>query len=92
ASTSRQVGATLGVAVIGSVLAVGTVSAGGGSEIANQIGGILRNGETVWWIVAGCGVAVVALGILTTGPWARATAVRTARLTAPDLRSQDIEP
>jgi len=85
ASTSRQVGATLGVAVIGSVLAAGTVSAGGGSEIADQIGGILRNGETVWWIVAGCGVAVAALGVLTTGPWARATAARTARLTAPDL-------
>jgi hypothetical protein len=31
-----------------------------------------------WWIVAGCGAAVVLLGIITTGPRARATAERTS--------------
>jgi EmrB/QacA subfamily drug resistance transporter len=27
-----------------------------------------------WWIIAGCGLAILALGILTTGPWAARTA------------------
>jgi hypothetical protein len=31
-----------------------------------------------WWIVFGCGLAVLALGLLTTGRWARGTAERTA--------------
>ncbi|NLU65928.1 MFS transporter [Streptomyces sp. HNM0574] len=55
ASTSRQVGSALGVAVIGAALAAG------------------RSG-TGWWIITGCGLAVLALGFLTTGRRARATA------------------
>jgi len=45
ASTSRQVGAALGVALIGAFA---------GSAVG-------------WWIIAGCGVAVVVLGVVTTG-------------------------
>jgi hypothetical protein len=38
-----------------------------------------------WWIVAACGAIVLVLGIVTTGPWARRTAARTAaRLEAAD--------
>ena len=70
ASTSRQVGMSLGVAVVGAVaVPAGALAGGSGGEIA-AIG---------WWIVAGCGALVLALGLLTTSAWARATATRTAR-------------
>ena len=70
ASTSRQVGVTLGVAVVGSV-------------VTSALHGPLRAGFTQashvgWWVVAGCGTAVLLIGLLTTGRWARATAARTA--------------
>jgi EmrB/QacA subfamily drug resistance transporter len=70
ASTSRQVGSSLGVAVIGSA----TISALHGPfkldfATASHMG---------WWIVTGCGVAVLALGLLVSGAWARETARRTA--------------
>jgi EmrB/QacA subfamily drug resistance transporter len=72
ASTSRQVGAALGVAVVGSVLSSG-------------LAGPLRTGfaaasQPAWWIVAGCGVVVLGVGALTSGQWAVATTVRTAHL------------
>jgi EmrB/QacA subfamily drug resistance transporter len=70
ASTSRQIGVTLGVAVVGSV-------------VASALHGPLRAGFTQashagWWIIAGCGAAVLLIGLLTSGRWARATATRTA--------------
>ncbi|MFE3450874.1 MFS transporter [Nonomuraea sp. NPDC059194] len=64
ASTSRQVGVSLGVAVIGSVIAA--------------TGPASSAGVAAWWIIAGCGAAVLAIGVLTTGAWATATADRTA--------------
>ena len=75
ASTSRQVGTSLGVAVMGSVL-------------ADNLRGPLHTGfvaasQPGWWIVAGCGVIIGILGIVTTGPWARRTAARTAELLEP---------
>jgi hypothetical protein len=33
-----------------------------------------------WWILTACGLAVLALGALTSGRWARGTAERTADL------------
>jgi EmrB/QacA subfamily drug resistance transporter len=72
ASTSRQVGAALGVAVVGSVLSSG---------LAGPLRtGFATAGHTAWWIVAGCGLAVVGIGALSTGPWAVGTAERTAHL------------
>ncbi|MGP3976589.1 MFS transporter [Streptomyces sp. 8N114] len=73
ASTSRQVGTSLGVAVIGAVTASATVTGGGatGSFVADQ--------RMAWWIIAACGLAVLVLGALTTGRRARATAERAAR-------------
>ncbi|MFC4516484.1 MULTISPECIES: DHA2 family efflux MFS transporter permease subunit [Streptomyces] len=68
ASTSRQVGTSLGVAVIGATAAAGT-------------------GVTGWWIVTGCGLAVLALGTITTGRWAARTAERAA--TGLDRNSPD---
>ncbi|MDR6973744.1 EmrB/QacA subfamily drug resistance transporter [Streptomyces sp. 3330] len=80
ASTSRQLGQTLGVAVIGAVLAAGvTSSAYRDTFVSAAVPG--------WWILAGCGVVVLALGAVTTGPWARRTAELTARrLDSPEVR------
>ncbi|MFB0617334.1 MFS transporter [Streptomyces sp. AGS-58] len=72
ASTSRQLGQTLGVAVIGAVLASGI----GSSSYRHTFVAAARPG---WWILAGCGLAVLVLGLLTSGRWARRTAERTAR-------------
>jgi len=78
ASTSRQVGQSLGVAVIGSVV----TSAVHGSTTFTEAS------HTGWWITVGCGLAVLLLGILTTGGWARGTAARNAaRLIPEDVRT-----
>jgi EmrB/QacA subfamily drug resistance transporter len=71
ASTSRQLGSTLGVAVIGAVLAAGV----GSAPYREAFVAAARPG---WWILTFCGAAVLALGALTTGAWARRTAERTA--------------
>ncbi|MCX4551245.1 MULTISPECIES: MFS transporter [unclassified Streptomyces] len=73
ASTSRQIGSTLGVAVIGAVLA----SAVHGASYTSEFTSVSR---TAWWIITGCGVAVLAVGLLTSGRWARRSALRTAEL------------
>ncbi|HZW43383.1 MAG TPA: MFS transporter [Dermatophilaceae bacterium] len=72
ASTSRQVGMALGVAVVGSVLSSGLVGPlKTGFASASQPG---------WWIVAGCGASVFGIGALTTGRWALGTATRIEHL------------
>ncbi|HXW44296.1 MAG TPA: DHA2 family efflux MFS transporter permease subunit [Streptosporangiaceae bacterium] len=71
ASTSRQIGSSLGVAIIGSA----TISALHGS-IHTHFAAASHAG---WWIVAGCGLAVLFLGLLVSGHWARQTAVLTAQ-------------
>ncbi|MFI6204981.1 MFS transporter [Streptomyces sp. NPDC051041] len=76
ASTSRQLGQTLGVAVVGAVLAAGV----GSSSYRDVFVAAARPG---WWILAGCGLAVLVLGVLTTGPWARRTAERAAERLRP---------
>jgi EmrB/QacA subfamily drug resistance transporter len=80
ASTSRQLGQTLGVAVVGAVLAAGvSTSSYRETFVSAAVPG--------WWILTGCGLAVIVLGVVTTGPWARRTAERTAqRLQAPEIR------
>ena len=71
ASTSRQLGSTLGVAVVGAALASGLgTSSYRKAFVSASVPG--------WWILVGCGVVVFVLGALTTGRWARATAERTA--------------
>ncbi|HET6861230.1 MAG TPA: MFS transporter [Streptomyces sp.] len=77
ASTSRQIGQTLGVAVIGAVLAAGVH----GSSYED---GFVAASRPAWWIIAGCGLCVLLVGALTSGRWARASALRTAdRLSGP---------
>jgi EmrB/QacA subfamily drug resistance transporter len=70
ASTSRQVGAALGVAIIGSVVT---------SRVTGPLGAGLAGASHVGWaIVVGCGVAIMVLGLLTTTRAARRTAEETA--------------
>jgi EmrB/QacA subfamily drug resistance transporter len=75
ASTSRQVGTALGVAVLG-------------SAVLSALHGPLRPGfagasHVGWWIIAGCGAMILLLAIITTGRWAQATAERAATRITP---------
>jgi EmrB/QacA subfamily drug resistance transporter len=69
-SASRQVGQSLGVAVAGSLLDT--------SMQGTMRAGFIGASRPAWWIVAGCGYAVLVLGVVTTSRWAEATAARTA--------------
>ncbi|MEV8324240.1 MFS transporter [Kitasatospora sp. NPDC056731] len=69
ASTSRQIGQSLGVAVVGALMAGGAYA---------HTAAFTDAGRTAWWIIAGCGAAVLVTGTLTSGRWARETALRTA--------------
>jgi EmrB/QacA subfamily drug resistance transporter len=74
ASTSRQVGQTLGVAVAGAIAAAGAVKVGPG---------FVQASHTVWWLVAGCGATIVLLGLISTTNRANASAARALSLTPP---------
>ncbi|WP_275294265.1 MFS transporter [Amycolatopsis sp. La24] len=65
ASTSRQVGQTLGVAVAGTILAAAATP--------------LTGYATAWWAVAGGTTLIIALAVLATTAWARAGAERVTR-------------
>ena len=71
ASTSRQVGQTLGVAVVGAVAAGGVTGTVGRAFIGAS--------HTGWWIVVGCGVAVFVLGLASTTSRAKTSARTTAK-------------
>jgi MFS family permease len=68
ASTSRQVGVTLGVAVCGAI-AGGTATAAIGPGFAAAT-------HPAWWLMTAFGVAILALGAVTTTERAMATAAR----------------
>jgi EmrB/QacA subfamily drug resistance transporter len=72
ASTSRQIGSALGVAVVGSIL-----TAGLHGPIAS---GFATATRPAWWLVTAMGVIVFALALVTTGRAGRASAARTAEL------------
>ena len=70
ASTTRQVGSSLGVALAG-------------SAVTTALHGSLRTGfvhasHAGWLITAVFGVLVLVTGLVTSGRWAQATAARTA--------------
>ncbi len=71
ASTSRQIGQTLGVALFGALAGSGTGVVSRAFPAATHVS---------WWIVIGIGACIVALGLISTSAWARGTARRTARL------------
>jgi len=64
-SSSRQLGQSLGVAVVGSVLAA--------SLRGSMHAGFLGAAHAGWWIMAGCGYMVLVLGIISTTSWAKST-------------------
>ena len=70
ASTSRQIGTSLGVAITGSILA------------ANLHGPLRARfvpaSHADWLLLAGCGAAIMVLALVTNGRWAQQTAARTA--------------
>ena len=68
ASTSRQVGAALGVATAGTV--VGT-SYASGADFATAT-------HPIWWIMTGCGAIVLLIGWLSNTAWARASTEQVA--------------
>jgi EmrB/QacA subfamily drug resistance transporter len=71
ASTGRQTGTTLGVAISGTI--VGSALARGGMAFTSAAHG-------VWWMVLGLGLGVLALGLVSTGRWAQDSAGRAAAL------------
>jgi EmrB/QacA subfamily drug resistance transporter len=71
ASTGRQTGTTLGVAISGTI--VGSALARGGMAFTSAEHG-------VWWLVLGLGAVIMVLGLLSTGRWASGTAGRAAAL------------
>jgi len=70
ASTSRQVGAALGVAVAGTVV---TARHADHSDFT-------RATHPIWWIMAGCGAAVMLLGWLSNTAWSHSSVKRVASL------------
>ena len=79
-STSRQVGTSLGVAIAGSILAA-------------NLHGSLRAGfvpasHAAWLLLAGCGAAIMLLGLVANSQWAARTAARTAA----DYDHADVRP
>jgi EmrB/QacA subfamily drug resistance transporter len=67
-SASRQLGTSLGVAIVGSVLAT--------SLRGSMHEGFLSAAHAGWWVMAGCGYAVLLLGLISTTGWAKATVIR----------------
>jgi EmrB/QacA subfamily drug resistance transporter len=75
ASTSRQLGQTLGVAIVGALAATSLNAAhvGRRATLPSDVG---------WWLIAGCGVLVIGLGLLSTTEHANDTAARVAAASA----------
>lgn len=74
ASTSRQIGQSLGVAVAGALATAGLTGSLSTSFVEAS--------RVCWFLLAGCGLVVLVVGLVTTTGWARATAVRTAQRVA----------
>jgi MFS family permease len=71
ASTGRSLGQTLGVAMLGSL-------AGGATRAITT--GFTASTHASWYVVAGLGVGILVLGLMSTTAWAGASAGRTADL------------
>jgi EmrB/QacA subfamily drug resistance transporter len=72
ASTSRQVGASLGVAIAGSIV--------GSAMRASRAPDFAAATHPVWWLMAVSGAGIVVLAFASTSAWAKETARRVALL------------
>lgn len=72
ASTSRQVGASIGVAVSGTMVAVSRAQ---GTDFTTAT-------HAIWWVMTVCGATVLALGLASNTAWSRASTERVAHLFA----------
>ena len=70
ASTSRQVGAAIGVAVAGTVVAM---SHARGTDFTTAT-------HAIWWVMTACGTVVLLLGFASNTAWARESTRRVAHL------------
>jgi EmrB/QacA subfamily drug resistance transporter len=82
ASTSRQVGSSLGIAVIGVA-----ATSGIRDSLAH---GLAHASHAGWWIITGCSVVVLVLGIVTTSSWAQRTADAVSVVDAPDRPTRPV--
>lgn len=77
ASTSRQIGVSLGVALAGSV--TGVAASHGSIEVTGTMG-------VMWWLVIGFAAAILVLAVVSTTPWALRSSETVAReLIEPEL-------
>jgi EmrB/QacA subfamily drug resistance transporter len=77
ASTSRQVGQTLGVAIVGALITSRVHGVYGSAFTAAS--------HTGWWVLVACGALVLLLGFIATSRRAKASAQRTARQLNPEV-------
>lgn len=70
ASTSRQIGQAMGVAVLGALATAGLHG--------RPVAGLAAASHPGWWVVAACGVVVLVIGLLTSSRRALAGAERVA--------------
>ncbi|MER7275236.1 hypothetical protein ABT369_12325 [Dactylosporangium sp. NPDC000244] len=66
AASARQFGSAIGVAVTGSI-------------VAGSSAGFVHSSHAAWVVIGACGVAVLALGLISTSGWARDAAARNGR-------------
>jgi predicted MFS family arabinose efflux permease len=77
AASARQFGISIGVAVTGSIVASTGV-------------GFINASHTAWTVLGGCGLAALALGVISTSNWAKAAAARNGqRLAAAPIAQHD---
>ncbi|HWD55610.1 MAG TPA: DHA2 family efflux MFS transporter permease subunit [Acidimicrobiales bacterium] len=77
ASTSRQLGQTLGVAVVGALVT---------SQVKGSFGvNFAAASHAGWWTLAACGAIVLVLGVVATSRWALESARRTATELNPEV-------
>lgn len=74
ASTGRQTGTTLGVAISGTLI---------GPQIAHGGTAFTGAAHRVWWMLVVLGAGILVLAAVSAGPWARATAERAGVLVGP---------
>jgi EmrB/QacA subfamily drug resistance transporter len=82
ATTSRQFGQTIGVAIAGAI-----VNMGAGRIVAGRLA---VDSHPVWIVFAGCGALILTLGLLATSTRARASALRVAIELNPEALSNTL--